>query len=42
MCEDCKKLINASRRTKPHANLVETGSKEFKAPMGSADETYYT
>jgi rubrerythrin len=42
MCEDCKKLVNASRKIKAHSNLIETGSKEIKSPMGSADETYYT
>ncbi len=41
MCGDCAALVDASRSTRPHANLEHKGSQRASSMMGAADETYY-
>ena len=41
MCDDCQKLVGASRGTKPHSNLEYLDGKLVSSMMGPADEAYY-
>lgn len=41
MCEGCRKLKTASRRTPPHAALVLEASQPFSGAGMTADERYY-
>jgi hypothetical protein len=41
MCADCKALVGASRRTKPHGNLEYKEGKRCSSMIGAADEAYY-
>ncbi len=41
-CDDCKQLINAEKRTRPHKHLVRTGNDtSISGMMGSAHEVEY-
>lgn len=41
MCDDCKKLVGASRKTRPHGNLTLKETRDCPSMMGSVDERYY-
>ncbi|QEC79349.1 hypothetical protein [Mucilaginibacter ginsenosidivorax] len=42
MCEECNKLVGASRHTQPHGDLKLTKEKPFKSMFGDVNEYYYT
>ncbi len=41
MCDDCKRLVGAGRRTEPLKYLVLKKGKAVSSIMGAADEDYY-
>lgn len=41
LCEECEKLVGASRGTKPHKNLDYVDGRNVSSMMGPADEAYY-
>jgi hypothetical protein len=41
MCEDCMKLLGASRSTEPHSKLSYLSDRRVSSMLGPGDETYY-
>lgn len=41
LCDECNKLIDASRHTPPHEHLVQTEFVKVSSAIGPADEWRY-